>query len=167
MYWIGYAVPQTSGYTTVGTLTAYGFVESREAKARLLLDVPHLLLEIQSFAKKLVGKLPRIPLGPDKETLNSCTFPEEYRQMYEAMEVAFVQGNPKVRVSMREGEVVFCDDPSGKHLNSMDLKIAMMQMKGSGITWPVSAADRNRAFPRKRPKPPKPLKLNLQPVLVW
>lgn len=134
VYWFSYC--SLGKFVTVGSLTAYGFVWTKETSAVDLVNdttvVNNINLRVDAFSAS--GKYPLPKKGCPKQLLKGCPFRKTLRRMYAAMERAFESGNPWVRVSMRTGQLVFDHGPHGKWLCTDNEAAAMEQLAASNIS---------------------------------
>lgn len=158
-YWLHYKGPLSGDRSvTLGSYTAYGFVENPDATAQNLLTAADVKNELRRFLDFEAMDLPKLKRGSDREVLRKTSYPEKYRDMYKAMEAAFDAKNPGVRVSMREGKVVFAKalpisaGKDSKHLAWDNEDTAKRQLEFAGVPYPAPKA-------RKRTPKLKPARL--------
>ncbi len=158
-YWVHYKGHLSGNRSvTLGSYTAYGFVENPEPAAQKLLTVVDVKDQLRLFLDFKSSHLPKLKRGPDRETLKKTSYPETYRAMYKAMETALDAKNPGVRVSMREGKVVFALElpisagMDSKHLAWDNEETAKRQLARAGVPFPAPKA-------RKRTPKQKPMRL--------
>lgn len=158
-YWLHYKGPLSGNRSvTLGSYTAYGFVPNPDPAAQTLFTSADVKDQLRLFLDFKSSHLPKLKRGPDREALKKTSHPDAYKAMYKAMEAALDAKNPGVRVSMREGKVVFAKElpllaeQDSKHLSWDSEERAKSQLKHAGIPYPAPK-------PRKRASKPKPQRL--------